>query len=194
MKQLVKLSLLLLAFLLPASAIAHDFEVDGIYYKINGNEATVTYRGTSYIQYSNEYTGDVIIPASVTYNGTTYSVTAIGGSAFYDCSGLTSVTIPNSVTTIEYEAFAWCSGLTSVTIGKSVISIGYDAFAGCPIERVNISDIAAWCNISFAGPVCYSYDDGYALYQTYHLYLNDCEITDLVIPNSVKSIGNYVFC
>ena len=128
MKQLVKLSLLLLAFMLPASAIAHDFEVDGIYYKINGNEATVTYRGNSYTY---EYSGNVIIPASVTYNGTTYSVTTIGNAAFYECSGLTSVTIPNSVTTIEGLAFYGCSGLTSVTIPNSVTYIGGEAFAQC---------------------------------------------------------------
>ena len=55
MKQLLKLTLLLLALLLPATATAHDFEVDGIYYKINGNEVAVTYRGTYSSQYSNEY-------------------------------------------------------------------------------------------------------------------------------------------
>ena len=71
------------------------------------------------------------IPSTVTYNGTTYSVTSIGSSAFSGCSGLTSVTIPNSVTSIGYEAFEYCSGLTSVTIPNSVTSIGGYAFYGC---------------------------------------------------------------
>ena len=99
MKKILKLSILLLALLLPATAAAHDFEVDGIYYNINGNEAEVTYRGEVSNQYDNEYSGSVTIPETVTHNGTTYSVTTIDNDAFSNCSGLTSVTIPNSVTT-----------------------------------------------------------------------------------------------
>ena len=82
---------------------AHDFEVAGIYYNITdetNKTVRVTYRGSSYSAYSNEYTGDVTIPETVTYNSVTYSVTSIGESAFYNCDGLTSITIPNSVTTI----------------------------------------------------------------------------------------------
>ena len=66
--------------------------------------------------------GDVVIP-----DGTE----KIGDYAFYNCSGLTSVTIPDSVTSIGYRAFSGCSGLTSITIPDSVTSIGYEAFRGC---------------------------------------------------------------
>lgn len=131
MKHFISTTLLLLAMLLPALASAHDFEVDGIYYKINGSRATVTYKGTSYYSYSDEYTGNVTIPASVTYNGTTYSVTSIGYAAFEDCSGLTSVSIPNTVTSINYDAFRGCNSLTSVAIPNSVTSIGEYTFCGC---------------------------------------------------------------
>ena len=121
-----------LALLSTFFAFAHDFEVDGIYYKITSDtEVSVTYRGTSYYQYSDEYTGDVIIPSTVSYNSVEYSVTTIGSSAFWGCIGLTSVTIPNSVTSIGSSAFSACSGLTSVTIGNSVTSIGEGAFWGC---------------------------------------------------------------
>lgn len=132
MKQIFKLSLLLLALLQAATAFAHDFEVDGIYYNIiNSNEAEVTYQGTYDSQYSNEYSGSVTIPATVTYGGTTYSVTAIGEYAFRGCSSLTSIDIPNSVTTIDMWAFSYCTGLTSVTIPNSVTNIGEMAFTGC---------------------------------------------------------------
>ena len=96
-------------------ANAHEFEVDGIYYnKTSNTEVSVTYRGSYYDSYSNEYSGNVVIPSAVTYLGKEYSVTSIGGCAFYECSGLTSVTIPNSVTSIGDHAFYECSKLRDV--------------------------------------------------------------------------------
>ena len=116
------------------------------------------------------------------------SVTSIGNGAFQGCTGLTSVNIPNSVTNIGDNAFKGCSNLTSVTIPNSVTSIGYAAFSGCAhLTSVHISDLAAWCNISFGN------DKANPLFFAHHLYLNDNEITDLVIPNSVTSIKNYAF-
>ena len=136
MKQL--LTLILLA-VLPVVASAYDAEVDGIYYDFSGDKATVTYQKyQNYIYYS-DYSGAVVIPSSVTYDGTTYSVTSIGEYAFYECSYLTSVIIPNSVTSIGDYAFFRCSGLTSVTIGNSVTSIGDYAFAYCS----GLTDV--WC-------------------------------------------------
>ena len=128
----MKKQLLLFAMiLLPLVASAHDIEVqnaDGvtIYYNYinNGTELEVTFRGSNYYSYSNEYQGNVVIPEEVTYMNRTRKVTSIGDYAFRDCSGLTSVTIPNSVTSIGNYAFSGCSGLTSVTIPNSVTSIG----------------------------------------------------------------------
>ena len=114
------------------TANAHDFEVDGIYYnKTSNTTVSVTYRGSSYNDYSNEYSGNVVIPSTVRYSGKEYSVTSIGYCAFFGCFGLTSVTIPNSVTSIGSNAFGFCDGLTSVTIGNSVTSIGSYAFSNC---------------------------------------------------------------
>ena len=113
---------------------AHDFEVDGIYYNITdpaNKEVAVTYKGSSYHDYDNEYSGKVVIPVIVTKGGTTYAVTCIGEDAFVFCYNLTSVTIPNSVTSIGEGVFWACRGLTSVTIPNSVTSIGNFAFRNC---------------------------------------------------------------
>ena len=98
----------LFAALSTVTVFAHDFEVDGIYYikNVDGTSVTVTYRGNSYT--SGEYSGNVVIPSSVTYSGNTYAVTSLGYAAFYNCSGLTSVTIGNSVTSIGDGAFSGC--------------------------------------------------------------------------------------
>ena len=108
------------------SASAYDFKVDGIaYYMINDGKSVAVCQG-------GDYTGDIAIPEKVTYDGATYSVTTIGGSAFFRCTGLTSVTIPNSVTKIYSYAFWYCTGLTSVTIPNSVTKIDGWAFDGTP--------------------------------------------------------------
>lgn len=131
----------LLAMLLSMTGVegfAHAFEVanqDGvpIYYIIrkDGNGVAVSYRGDSETSYSNEYTGHVVIPKSVTYDGVTYPVTAIAYRAFYQCYTLTGVTIPNSISIIDASSFSGCSSLASVTIPNSVTMIGGSAFAEC---------------------------------------------------------------
>ena len=107
------------------STSASAVKIDGIYYYIFYNEsAKVTYG-------EEKYSGEVIIPSSITVEGKEYPVTSIGYDAFRGCSDLTSVTIPNSVTSIGNHAFSGCICMTSVTIGNSVTSIDAYAFSGC---------------------------------------------------------------
>lgn len=118
-----------------ATASAYDFMVDGIAYNFNsdGKSVTVTHnsQGLPILDCYSNYTGSISIPVTVTYEGTTYSVTSIDMMAFSRCTGLTSVTIPNSIKQIEQGAFKGCSGLTEVTIPKSVTSLYAQAFGAC---------------------------------------------------------------
>ena len=115
-----------------AAAQAYDFEVDGIYYNIT-DRVIREVEVTSYnILGSASYSGDVVIPGSVSYNGKTYQVTGIGDRAFYDCNELTSVNIPEGVTSIGDFAFDAC-GFTSITIPDRLTSIGNYAFHDCSL-------------------------------------------------------------
>ncbi len=106
-----------------------------LYYKINGNNVTVTYPGPSGSSQAwsgfSQPTGDLIIPGSVSYNGTTYNVTSIDNDAFYRCDELTSAVLPSSITSIGSAAFFICSGLTTVNIPKGVTTINEYCFSNC---------------------------------------------------------------
>ncbi len=156
------------------SASAYDFQVDGIYYDINTDETTVTV--TNETGFSASYSGEVIIPQSVTFQGNTYIVTSIGYSAFLYCTGLTSITIPNSVTTIGENAFFCCAGLTEVTIPESVTSIGSWAFSSC----TSLTEVIIPNSVTSIGERAFS---------------NCTGLTSITIPNSVTTIGeNAFFC
>lgn len=117
-------------------------------------------------------------------------VTSIGERVFSHCSGLTSLTIPDSVTSIGFYAFISCSELRSVTIGRGVTNIDGSAFENCyRLSSVHVSDLAMWCGISFT----YCNNIQNPLYYAKHLYVNGAEITNLIIPDGVTSIGSYAF-
>ncbi len=125
--------------------------------------------------------------AKYTLNGSTYYVS--GYNKIVDGKiEILSEYKGKPVTSIGHEAFRNCTSLTSIEIPSSVTSIGVVAFDGCTsLNGVYISDIAAWCNISF-----YNYSSN-PLYYAKNLYLNRELVTDLVIPDSVTSIGERAF-
>lgn len=114
-------------FLISVASFAESFEVGGIYYKTDYKDKTIAIVTSG----DNKYAGEVIIPETVAYNGSTLKVTTIGSSAFSQCTGLTSVKIPNSITTIEFFAFNGCSGITTIALPNSILRIGDGAFSGC---------------------------------------------------------------
>ncbi len=197
-KRLKFLVAMVFATLLSANVFAYDFVVNGIYYNINSDGTTV-----SVTSGNDSYSGNVTIPSTVTYNGTTYSVTGIGGNAFYDCTGLTSVTIGNSVTTIGDGAFYNCTGLTSVTIPNSVTTIGYGAFYNCTgLTTINYNAV----NCSGGGFTPYAdywlgdcdnittvnIGDSVQTIPPYFMYQKS-GLTSVTIPNSVTTIGGWAF-
>ncbi len=125
--------LLFMVFLAPHQAMAYSFYEDSpsghrLYYNIVGGNAIVTYKEyiTVFDEGDTNMVGDIVIPASA--GG--YNVTGIGNRAFYHCTGITSITMPNSITKIDDDAFAGCTGLTSVTIPENVTSL-FCAFPDC---------------------------------------------------------------
>ncbi|MCR5361124.1 MAG: leucine-rich repeat domain-containing protein [Bacteroidales bacterium] len=158
-----------LFWLVTQSLWAYTTQINGIYYEFSGEEATVTYESTSY----NSYSGDVVIPATVTYEGTIFNVTSIGNRAFRNCSGLTSLSIPNGVTNIGKNAFQNCSALTELSIPGSVDTIR-TSFSGCSgLKKLTLSDGVKTIV-------------GYAFYGCTGL-------SGIEIPASVTSIGSAPF-
>ncbi len=205
----MKKILLTAALLLTCVQVAwsSDFEYDNFAYNIN-EDGTVS---LVYNNYTASVAGHVVIPDQALYKGRYYKVTVlneafrdngnitsvtfgkniktIGAYSFYGCSGLTGVvTIPEGVTSIGNYGFGNCSGLTGVSIPKSLASIGEYAFYECEgLTAVYVTDIAAWCRLSFNmfwdSPLSYAH----------HLYLNGAEEQNLEIPDEITSINDCAF-
>ena len=166
-----RLFLLFVVLVATTALWAHDFEVNGIYYNyLDETSVEVTYKGSNYAVYSNEYSGELAIPEIVTYNSLTYSVTSIGEEAFRACSSLNSVTISNNVTSIGKSAFNSCSSLISFTIPSNIVHIGESAFENC----TNLTSIVIPNSIT-------SIEN--------YTFKSCSSLKDITIPSTVTTIG-----
>lgn len=162
---------------------AHDFEADGLFYKITGSSVRLTNSPSS-----SRYSGHVIIPGSVCHQAVNYPVTEIGPSALADCPELTGVTIGPAVISIDDEAFARSAKLRRVVFQPSVQCVHNQAFADCSsLDTVEISSLDSWCRISFLD------NEACPMISAHHLCLNGKDITHLVIPDGVTEISANLF-
>ena len=192
----------LFAMLMPLLIDAQTkVEIEGIWYNLTSEtlQAEVTFKGSSYSEYTGEYSGSVTIPTIVTYEGVDYNVTSIESDAFRNCSSLTSITIPENsrLTSIGGSAFRHCSSLTSITIPSSVTSIGNHAFFDCS----SLTDITIPENVTTIGEGAFR---GCSSLRTITIpenvtsiesdaFYNCSNLTDITLPEGVTSIGEYAF-
>ena len=209
-----------LLLLCATMSMAHDFEVDGIFYGITDAEnhtVAVTFSGNSYSEVADEYTGSVVIPSTVTYEDVTYSVTAVAESAFRDCAGLTYLFIPNSIVNVGNYAFNGCAALRELYIedGEELLTmgysyyesngIGYGQFYECPLETLHLGRNLSYPTDLYSGlsPFCYYNSSALALTNVtigdcvtsigYALFRSNTGITDITLPDGVTSIGGDAF-
>lgn len=207
----MKLRLFLLLMTLPIIANA-TVRINGIVYDLDTDSKTAK------VTRSFGCTGDIVIPESIDYEGTNYTVNCIDEWAFNGCAGLTSISIPNSVTSIMYQAFDGCTGLSSLTIPSSVIKVGTDAFANCtgltsviilcsPTEITTVGAFMGCSNlkeITFDCEVVTGLFYGLRTVEKVNLTekvttINDgvfelfTSMSNVVIPNSVTTIGRRAF-
>ena len=189
--------LVVMMLMMASSAMAQDakFEViDGLRYLLDTGAKTATLM----LKTDGNYSGDIVVPEKVEGNDEVeYVVTSFEENCFYDCSGLTSITIPSSVTSLGDNCFSGCSGLTSITIPSSVTSLGESCFSGCS----GLTSITIPSSVTSLSEGCFSYCSGIksitipsSVTSLGDNCFSGCSgLTSITIPSSVTSLGDYCF-
>ena len=163
-----------------AYAFTGEKEIDGIWYNVVTKNATAEVISSK----GNKYSGNIVIPATIEYDGVTCNVNAIKESAFSYCDNLIGIKMPSSIKTIGSMAFLFCSKLTSIEIPSNVVEIGYRAFAGCSGMNVII--------VENANPTFDSRNNCNAIIETStNKLIVGCNNT--TIPSGVTTIGTFSF-
>jgi len=188
-KQLLSLVMMSLSMV----ANAADVVIDGIFYNISQNNKTAEVTHNQ----NGGYTGEVIIPTSITFGGTTYSVNKIGSGAFYGCKSLISVSIPESVKQIGEKAFTYCNKMTTVSLSNGILNIGDYAFSGCKrLSSINIPNSVTSIG-DFAFYECSGLTSITLGNSVTHIgssaFVRCSSLTSITIPNSLNIISEYAF-
>lgn len=190
MKSLRNYFALLCALVCCQSALAEEVVIDGLNYSLSDFEMTAEVIPTAGSgTYSSTYSGDIVVPASVTYNGSAYRVVSIGSQAFYKCD-ITSITLPEGIESLSDNCFYGCSKLTSISIPKSVTSIYQATFSGCTCFNgcASLTSI----KVDEDNPVYDSRGNCNAIIETAtNTMIAGCQQTR--IPNSVTALGHNCF-
>lgn len=150
-------------------------ETGGIHYELYPESHTASVISTNYWNpISSEYSGDIVIPKAITYNGEGFRVTQIAGNAFSGCQNLTSIAISDNITTIGRYAFKGCTGLTELTIPNSVTTINIYAFSGC----TGLANVTIGTGVKQIGSYVFQGCTG---------------LTSVTIPDGVTTIDSYAF-
>ena len=194
MKLLIQRLALFAAMLMSVLSMSAAFEVNGLYYEPTSGK---TVKLAQHPDGTNRYSGNIQIPDKVKCNDRYYIVDEIGISAFYGCTALTSVSIPNSVTTISSSAFYGCTALTSVSIPNSVTTISNSAFGGCTaLTAISIPNSVTQIDYdTFYGCTALtSVSIPNSVTQIYNSAFWGCtSLTSITIPNSVTQIYDSAF-
>lgn len=114
------------AVLFPLLSLGDSVEINGIYYDFI-EKAKIA----EVVSNPNKYSGDIVIPDSIEYDGKFYVVKHIGEKAFYECKGMTTIKLPETIVEIKNEAFLGCEELVNFTFPRNVSKIGYGVFYDC---------------------------------------------------------------
>lgn len=153
------------------------FSVDGIHYnRTSQSDKTVevTFQGEKYNSYPDEYTGDIVVPQTVTYADKTFTVTAIGEYAFCGCENITSIQLPPTIKEIKEHGVNYCTKLTSINLPEGLTTIGPRAFRIC----TSLTSLEIPSSVTSIGEDAF-YDDG--------------NLVSITFKGAINSIGNGAF-